>query len=181
MTRWITTALLLAGLSIIVVQPASGQDKPQTREGFFIGFGLGWGSLGCDDCGGEREGGFSGYLKLGGTVNEKLLLGFETNGWTKEEEGVRLSHANGSAVAYFYPQPESGFFIKGGLGVSNLDLGVSGFGSASETGFGLIAGLGYDARVGAMFSLSPYANYLYGSFDGGSTNVLQAGLGLTWH
>ncbi len=23
----------------------------------FTGFGLGWGSLGCDNCGGEREGG----------------------------------------------------------------------------------------------------------------------------
>lgn len=181
MKRTLGTAILCLGLMVIGTQDAAGQDRPQVREGFFIGFGLGWGSLSCDNCGGERESGLSGFLKLGGTINEKLLLGFESNGWTKEEEGVRLSHSNGSAVAYFYPQPESGFFLKGGIGISNLDLGIDGLGSASETGLGLVAGLGYDARVGAMLSLSPYANYLYGSFDGGSTNVIQAGIGLTWH
>jgi len=172
---------LSVGLSLTLPQPGAAQERPQVREGFFIGFGLGWGSLGCSDCGGEREGGFSGYLKLGGTVNDQLLLGFETNGWTKEENGVTLSQGNLSGTAYYYPQPEKGFFLKGGLGLSTLDLSISGFGEGSETGFGLIGGLGWDARVGSNFSLTPYANFVYGSFDGGSTNVVQAGLGLTWH
>lgn len=165
----------------VYASPAQAQGRPQTREGFFIGFGLGWGSLGCSDCSGERESGFSGYLKLGGTVNEKLLLGFESNGWVKDQNGVTLSQGNASAVAYVYPTPDSGFFVKGGFGLSTLDLSVSGFGNASDTGFGVIAGLGYDARVGTNFSLTPYGNFVYGSFDGGSTNVFQAGLGLTWH
>ncbi len=174
-------SLILTALCLAFVQPLQAQARPQTREGFFIGFGLGWGSLGCSECDGEREAGLSGYFKLGGAVNEQLLLGFETNGWTKEEDGVTLSQGNGSAVAYFYPQPNSGFFIKGGLGLSTLDLEVSGWGSDSETGLGLVGGVGYDARVGRNFSLSPYANVLHGSFDGGSTNVFQAGVGLTWH
>lgn len=181
MRRIIGVTFLTFALGIVLAQPTAAQERPQTREGFFIGFGLGWGSLGCSECSGERESGFSGYFKLGGTVDEQLLLGFETNGWVKEEDGVTLSQGNGSAVAYLYPQPESGFFIKGGLGLSTLDLSVSGFGSDSETGFGLVGGVGYDARVGADFSLSPYANIVYGSFDGGSTNVFQAGVGLTWH
>ena len=172
---------LSLGLSLGLPGQSSAQARPQVREGFFIGFGLGWGSLGCSDCNGEREGGLSGYLKLGGTVNDQLLLGFETNGWTKEEDGVTLSQGNLSATGYFYPQPDKGFFVKGGLGLSTLDLKLSGLGSGSETGFGLIGGLGWDARVGSNFSLTPYANFVYGSFDNGSTNVIQAGLGLTWH
>jgi len=120
-------------------------------------------------------------LKLGGTVNQQLLLGFESSGWVKEESGVTLSQGNGSAVAYFYPSAEGGFFIKGGLGLATLRLDIAGWGGNTETGFGLVGGLGYDARVGNNFSLSPYANFAFGSFDGGSTNVIQAGLGLTWH
>lgn len=173
--------MVVAAMALLLVpQSSAAQSRPQTREGFFIGFGFGWGSLGCKDCG-DREAGVSGYLKLGGTVNEKLLLGFESNGWAKEQNGVTLSQGNASAVAYFYPTAESGFFLKGGLGVSTLKLDVSGFGSGSVTGSGLVIGLGYDARVGDNFSLTPFANLVTGSFDNGSTNVIQAGLGLTWH
>jgi len=181
MRRLLTHLFLVLVLSSIPAHALVAQSRSQTREGFFIGFGLGWGSLGCSDCSGERESGFSGYLKLGGTVNDALLLGFESNGWVKEESGVTLSQGNFSAAAYFYPSPESGLFLKGGLGLSTLRLDVSGFGGDSTTGFGVVAGLGYDARVGTNFSLTPYANFVYGSFDGGSTNVIQAGIGLTWH
>lgn len=177
------TTLAVAMLATIVAIPsaAEAQGRPQTRDGFYIGFGLGGGTLGCSDCLGERETGLSGYFKLGGTVSDKLLLGFETNGWWKEEDGVTLSQGNASAAAYLYPSPLSGFFLKGGVGLSTLDLSIQGLGSDSETGLGLVLGLGYDARVGTNFSLTPYLNFVYGGFDGGSTNVWQAGLGLTWH
>jgi len=181
MQRLVTRVFLALLLCSIPAQGIVAQSRPQTREGFFIGFGLGWGSLGCSDCSGDRQSGFSGYLKLGGTVNDRLLLGFESNGWAKKEGNVTLSQGNYSAAAYFYPTAESGFFLKGGLGLSTLKLDVSGFGSGSETGFGTVIGLGYDARVGTNFSLTPYANIVYGSFNGGSTNVFQAGMGLTWH
>lgn len=110
--RVLVAAILMAGC---IVEPVSAQVRPQTRDGFFVGFGLGWGSLGCSDCDGEREPGLSGYFKLGGTVSDQLLLGFESNGWYKEEDGVTLSQGNLSAVAYLYPAPASGFFLKGGL------------------------------------------------------------------
>jgi hypothetical protein len=58
---------------------------------------------------------------------------------------------------------------------------LAGVGDAAETGVGVNMGLGTDIRLGSNFSLTPFANYLYGSFDGGATNVLQAGLGVTWH
>ncbi len=180
--RTIAMAVLAAALVLATnAEPAQAQSRPQTREGFFIGFGFGWGSLGCSDCSGERESGLSGYFKLGAAVNQRVLLGFESNGWFKEQSGVTLSQGNGSAVIYLYPNPESGFFIKGGIGLATLNLDVSGFGSDNVTGFGLVGGLGYDARVGRNFSLTPFGNFVYGSFDGGSTNVIQAGIGLTWH
>ena len=158
----------------------SGGAHPHTREGFWIGFGLGAGSLGCEDCG-DRETAFSGNFKLGGTINPHFLLGAETNGWYKSESGVTLTYGNLSAVAYYYPSVTSGFYLKGGLGVANLKADVDAFGSDSETGSGAVLGLGYDARVGRNFSLTPYVNVMGGSFNDGNLNVVQFGLGFTWH
>ena len=66
--------------------------------------------------------------------------------------------------------------MKGGVGYSVLDNGF-----ANESGFGMIAGLGYDVRVGRNLSMTPVANWFRGSFSGASANVLQLGLGVTSH
>jgi len=72
-------------------------QHPQTREGFWIGFGFGYGSLGfsCSGCSGT-EGAPSGYLKLGGTLSPNLLIGGETDGWTKSISGTTLTAGNAS-------------------------------------------------------------------------------------
>jgi len=176
---WCIALTLIALVGAAAPSDVEAQ-RPHTREGFFIGFGLGLGTLGCDDCD-EREAGLSGYLKLGGTVNDRVLLGFESSGWTKEESGVTLSQGNASAVVWFYPTAASGFYLKGGLGLATLDLTIEDVGSGDETGAGVTLGLGFDARVGSNFSLTPYGNLVVGNFDGGSTNVVQVGIGLSWH
>ena len=173
----------LAGLGfLLVASPVWAQvAEPAARRGFWIGFGFGHGSLGCDECGGEREGSLSGNLRLGGTLSQKVLLGFETNGWYKDEGGATLTMGNASAVVIFYPSQTGGFHLKGGLGVSRLELDLDGFGRLSETGAGALLGIGYDFRVGRNFSLTPYLNGLGGNFDGGTANFWQIGLGVSWH
>ena len=159
---------------------SSGTGRPHTREGFWIGLGVGAGSLGCEDCS-DRETSWSGSFKLGGTINPRFLLGVESNGWYKSEDIAALTYGNLSAIAYFYPSETSGFHLKGGLGLASLEAEVDGFGSESEIGTGAVLGLGYDARVRQNFSLTPYMNFMAGSFDGGTANVVQFGLGFTWH
>ncbi len=180
--KWSSFLLLLA----ITVAP-SGVAAQADRGGFFIGFGLGAGSLGVED-GDERETALSGYFKLGGAINDKVLLGAETNGWVKNEsEGgadATVTSASLSAVAYLYPSPTSGFYLKGGVGIARLDLEASGFGltyTDSENGTALSAGVGYDMGFGGRFALTPYANLIYSSFEGGSTNLFQAGFGVNWY
>ena len=51
----------------------------------------------------------------------------------------------------------------------------------SEGGWGALLGLGYDMRVGQTTSITPVLNYFRGSFDGGSADVLQVGVGVTFH
>jgi len=161
-----------AFFAILLASSASAQQA-QTRQGFWIGGGLGYGSLGCDGC--DRVGAPSGYFKLGGTLRQNILLGVETNGWTKSELGNRLTMGNVSGAVYWYPMT-NGMFVKAGAGYSVLDSGI-----ASTSGFGLLGGVGYDVRVGRNLSITPVANWFRGSFDGGSANVLQIGLGVTSH
>jgi hypothetical protein len=158
-------------------------QQAQTRQGFWIGGGLGYGSLGlsCSGCGSvDRTGSVSGYFKMGGTLRQNFLLGIEMNGWTKSEGTGRVSMGNLSGAAYWYPMPTQGLFLKGGAGYSNLtaDDGIS---SASDGGFGLLGGLGYDIRAGRNLSITPVANWYRGAFNGGSANVLELGLGITSH
>jgi len=179
----LSKALLVAGGLALALTPQARAQHPQVRDGLWGGFGIGFGSLGCEECD-ERSTSFSGYGKIGGTVSRKVLIGFEASGWVKEEDGATLSMSNGSAVIYFYPSLEGGLHLKGGLGVSVLELSLD-FGggtlSDSETGGGGMLGIGYDIRVARNMSLTPGLNFLGGSFDGGSANFWQLVVGLTWH
>jgi hypothetical protein len=154
------------------------QGNPQTREGFWISFGFGYSSLGCENCN-DRVSGTGGYLRMGGTLSQRLLLGGEANGWSKSQGNTTLTVGNVGPVLLFYPSATSGFYLKGGLGLSTAELDLGGF-SGEETGAGITLGLGYDARVGRGFALTPYFDILSSSFDGGSVNMVAFGLGFTW-
>jgi hypothetical protein len=182
-SRYVAVGGILLALVVAIPHDAEAQGRPQTREGFFIGFGFGYASFSCEGCG-DREDGVGGHLKLGGTLSPSVLIGAESSAWTKDEGGSRITHGNLSAIIQFYPMPESGFFLKGGAGFSRLEVSASGGGfsaTASDEGFGFTAGAGYDVRVGDNFSLSPYGSYQWGDFEGGSANHFQVGLGVTWH
>ncbi|MGH8245753.1 MAG: hypothetical protein ACREUU_04905 [Gammaproteobacteria bacterium] len=189
----------LATLGGLAAGVASAQ-RPQTREGFWIGFGFGGGSAGlscntsfdpaCANL--TRETGFTGHLRIGGTLSPKVLLGGESTAWTKKESGVTAQLGNLAAVVYFYPAPATGFFVKGGPGFSyhREDDGTT---TLTGTGFGFTIGAGYDVRVGTNISLSPVANFYWGSVgelsaNGASSsgfglkqNVFDFQLGITFH
>jgi len=176
------TALALAVITACLAGSALAQQprQPPLRHGFWFSGGLGYGSLGCQNCGG-RTGALSGNISLGGTLSQKVLLGVSTNGWTKSENGSSLTVGTLTAAIRFYPSPTGGFFMTGGLGLGTVSAGVSGFGSASETGVAALLGLGYDIRVSRTVSLSPYWNGFALSYSDGDANVGQIGLGITVH
>src|ERR1051326_2876780 len=129
------TAFALAAITACLVGGALAQQprQPMQRHGFWFSGGLGYGSLGCQDCSG-RTGALSGNISLGGTLSPKLLLGVSTNGWTKSDSGATLTVAALTAAVRFYPSPVGGFFLTGGLGLGTVSDGVSGLCSASQTG-----------------------------------------------
>ena len=174
----VVVALLLLDVSVVQAQ------KAQTRKGFWIGFGFGYGSFGvsCDGCNSNREGSMSGYLKMGGTISPHVLLGGETNGWTKSESGATITAGNASFAAYYYPDTAGGVFLRGGFGISNFH-GDDGFGTTiNETGGGATIGAGYDLRVGTNSSITPVLNWVWGKpHDSFSQNFFQLAVGVTFH
>jgi hypothetical protein len=178
MQRFVSSILCAAALLVSGAAPTVAQANPQTRDGFWIGFGVGSGSLGCDDCG-SRESAGSGYLKMGGTINQQLLIGGQIDGWSKSTNGATLTFANVAAVVYFYPWVDGGLYLMGGVGGSSIKVDVGQF-SNQTNGTGYTVGLGYDWRVAKSFALTPYVTVIGGHFDGGNANMYHLGLGFTW-
>ncbi len=192
-------SLMLTGLLLGLGASLAAAQHPQIRQGFWISFGLGYGSahLTCDSCTNTTVGGVAGFIRLGGTLRPNLRLGGEIDGWTHHYSATTTLPSadevvsNVTAAVYFYPMPASGLFLKGGLGISNYYFTCCG-GSVTGTGAGFIAGLGYDIRVGRNFSITPTGDLWYGHVgDVKSAGLLQGtdwkqavvsfGLGATFH
>ncbi len=164
--------------SLSMVGTIQAQSAP-TRDGFWFSGGLGYGSLGCANCG-SRESGLSGGLSLGGTISPRLLLGVGSEAWTKSEQGVTLTVGTVDARVRFYPSATGGFFLTGGVGVGSI-TGSFGGSSSTETGVGMILGLGYDVRIASNASLTPYWNGFAMRNSNTDANVGNVGLAITLH
>ena len=179
-----TIRCVLVGALLLAAGTADAQHP---HQGFWIGFGLGAGVNTADGFEDSRAGG-AGYLRLGGTVSPKVLLGGEFSGWGRTVDDVTVGAGNTSFIVQFYPGANGGVFLKGGLGIATIRVSTDVLGvdvSATETGFGTTIGLGYDARVGSSIFLTPNVDLLWQTYDIAGANADQAivlfTLGLTWH
>ena len=176
---------VLQGLAVCVISSLSvagvaQAQNAQIRDGFWVSGGLGYGMLGCEDCG-DREGGVSGGLSVGGTISPRFLLGVGASGWSKSEDGATLTVGLVDARIRFYPRTTGGFFLTGGIGLGSVTGSFSGLGSATENGPGVILGLGYDWRVSPNASITPYWNGYGMKNDNMDANVGQLGIAVTLH
>ena len=170
-----------AAVVAIAVSAASAHaQNAQIRDGFWFSGGLGYGSLGCDNCSGSRTGGLSGGLSLGGTISPRFLVGVGSDAWAKSEQGATLTVGTLDARVRFYPSATGGFFLTGGLGVGTISGSASGY-TATETGLGMLFGLGYDVRVARNASLTPYWSGFAMKSSNADANVGQVGLAITLH
>lgn len=159
---------LVAALAPLLSVPAAAQ-RPH-RSGFWVELGSGPGAvrIGCGGCADVTlSGGTTGYLRLGGTLTDKVMLGVESFGFTDERFGfaahdtsVTAENTTLGAVVLWYPW-RGGVFLKGGVGLAGGRFTVkadTGQGAVNEgTGVGLTFGVGYDLRLSRKFALSANA------------------------
>ena len=197
----ILIAILLASSRLVQAQ-ANGW--PNTRQGFWISFGVGDGS-GRINCtyfcllsSYNRDFGHSGYVRLGSTLPPHILLGAETTGWLRDHYSQDVV-VSASAIALWYPQRAGAAYVKVGVGgtrfrryhataatLDGMDI--------RATAPSVTLGVGYEVRAGRGISLAPWVTYLatptvalHGFTAPPLTraqfnvNILQGGLGVTWH
>jgi hypothetical protein len=175
--RKITGSLMgTLALALCLATQLAAQDGDARRQGFWFNIGLGYGTadFNCDNCGDtDREGGLGGNLALGGTLSEQFLLGVESDGWYKEESGVKSLFGNLTLAAYLYPSASTDFFLKGGVGLASYRF--SNGGSEDDMGIGLMAGAGYDIPIGRNTSITPTVTFNFGAMGdhAGAESVTQ--------
>lgn len=176
-------------LAILLLLPGflEAQSVAQPHQGFWIGFGFGGGvnlSKGLDN---ERLTSGAFYVRLGGTPNQRLLLGFEAIGWARERDDVILSRGNATFTGMWYPCRCGGVFLKGGIGsaaVSRDDHSGNDHHTDTKGGFGTTLGVGADLKIGRNLYLTPNLDWLFQKFDSdvaNSNHLFLFTLGLTWH
>lgn len=180
----------LAILFITLIPVAAAQAQSDTSRGrlwLSAGVGGGWNRVSCAICRGDRTLGPTGYLRIGATIHDGLMLGTEANGWLRArgEDGHEWSGAIG-AVAYLYPRPQGPLFVKAGINFLSYHAPED----LSTGSVGVQLGGGYEFHIGDRLLITNYMNLLASSFgslhtadvrvvDDVSVSMLQIGIGIT--
>lgn len=189
--RVLYATVAAAVLAATTLGAQSGRNK---REGIWIGIGAGPGNAGtyCDQCPEDRTWGFSGSVRIGGTIASNLLLGFETNGLLGTVDTVDSRLGFASVTATLFPSTYNNFFVKIGLGGMRYYAAQPGT-EIDALAPAVMGGIGYEFEVGrGNLVVVPYFNYCASTSvdvkvngqplptSSISVNLFQLGLGLLW-
>lgn len=178
---FVVAALLLCASSASAQEGRDGAESP-AHAGFWLSGGIGAGTTDSDS---DEDSGPAGYIRMGGTPSDRVLLGGELIGMTREIGGVDVSQGNATFSVLFYPSAPGGFFVKAGAGVASATVSSEvpgGTLTSDESGFGFTLGGGYDIRLGSNLYLTPNLDLLFQSFDEfADSNLFLLTVGLGFH
>ena len=182
------SVLSTAALLLLAATPAQAQ-RSAVHEGYWISFGFGGGTAFGDDAfDGDSKFGGAGFLRMGGSPSQQLLIGGEIIGWGTEQDNVRIGRGALMFTAMYYPSPKGGFYLKGGAGFAGRsaewDIRVGDLTATvkeDQGGIGLGAGLGMDIQLGRNFFLTPALDFVYTGTEGDGASLLLFTVGATWH
>lgn len=149
------------GAAALVLSLLASPARAQEPSGFWASAGLGTGmhQLSCDVCRGDRNGGWTARLALGGSLSSHLRLGGELQGWTDATEGIRSTFVAVAPTLYWFPSPvRTRYFLMAGLGVTRFRAADS-TDALSATSVGVLAAVGYEFRIGRQYALTPFAGF----------------------
>lgn len=172
-------ALLLAAAPLEQIEAQRpGIRERERHRGFWLGFGAGggWDDFQWDF--GNRGRSAALYLRMGGTVNQHVLVGAELIGLNRDELAGEFTRGNVMASALLYPARQGGWFLKTGFGFAGQD-----FAGFEQEGVGASIGTGFDFRMGrnSNFYITPNVDVLVQFFDNNTNAALLFTLGATWH
>lgn len=164
-------------------QAARAARPPKTREGWYIGFGIGGGDgrvaneIETTNFEQLHQGGRTNVFmnfKAGATLTPKLLLGGDMSMLVSGAEAAGISTSLGilnmDAVLTFFPTGR-GFFVRGGAGLSSISYTRDtpfGDQEGSASGLNVMGGVGYAFWLGGQFNLTANLDFSrqgYGESD----------------
>lgn len=175
----VSGALLLAAAPLDQLEAQRpGIRERERHRGFWLGFGAGggWDDFQWDFGNQGRSSAF--FLRMGGTVNQQVLVGAELIGLNRNELAGEVTRGNLMVTGMLYPSSDGGWFLKTGFGAAGREL--AGF---EKEGIGAILGTGFDFRMGrrSNFYLTPNVDVLFQFFEDNTNTALLFTLGATWH
>lgn len=171
-----------------------GAPPPLERQGVTFGLGFGFGAMEddsgpieCFDCSYSPLAG-SFDLHVGGMLRPELALLGELwfQGQTLDSTGANALVQSMAMVALQYwltPQ----LWIKGGLGVSRLDLsyddGYAAFSDTIDTGGAVLGAIGYEVFYSPRFAIDLGLRLGAGTYDGIDEQISTVilGVGFNWY
>jgi len=186
--------ILVLGVICLAAPSTASAGHPHARDGWVAGFSLGGGpgKFSLKDGGSsstEPGGKFAG--RLGKALHPQITLGLEMDGWARTEStdvgDLNFYFVNFLLTGTFFPSTTGGFYLRGGLGGSTITVDqVQGNTTVGfdEGGFGLLAGAGYEWRLGAKTALGIGAGYNHLFISGDVFDSSQFGfiaLDLNWY
>jgi hypothetical protein len=197
-------------LAILVVCAGglSAQQQPATdahaapRRGFWVAMGVGRGTVDADcyACYGGGTGGYSGYLRLGGTPGPHFRLGLEADAWRGSETVAPLptdrdkSLRAATLVLLWYPRATGALHAKVGAGEARFVQNDPVIGKLTSTAVIGSLGLGWEVGLLRHTSLDLFVDglagfpglfYINGERNYGGRNIkvhlVRPGIGVTWH
>jgi hypothetical protein len=179
--------------------PAPMRRRDHVRGAWYIGFGMGGGGgTATSSFTVPRTNDFSDYVgpdptqlamnfQVGATISPSLLLGADIQALAALSSdpvyGDSQFQLNSYDVAVTWFPWETGFFVKGGVGLSALAWSIDGAGSDTYRGVNVMGGLGYALWIGQTFNLTLNLDATAAKLDGDfeSARMTNVYLGFMWY
>jgi hypothetical protein len=181
---------------VMAEKSAAYVPRYHTRDGWFIGFGVGTGgatlygdgtfaTIG-DVVGADAKVGALRF-EIGATLSDRLLLGLELMGVGTQQETAgsvgRVAVLDADAVFTFFPDAD-GLFLRFGGGGSLLHVRQAGETDVHK-GYNGLVGVGYAFWVGERFNLSVRVDHSRARYEKKSavetTELWSAAVGFDWY
>ena len=152
---------------MLLAAPAWAQraDRPH-RSGLWVELGAGPGRvrIACSGCTNVVAAGApTSYFRIGGTVSDRVVIGFEVFslldrafGFSLGDTSTTAETATATVVVLWFPG-RRGFFFKGGVGLAAGQFTVPGTAGADTSnggGIGLTYGIGWDFAISRKFAIT---------------------------
>jgi len=169
-----SSAILLLCLACVAFLPAAGRAvEPAPRDGFFVGLGIGGGSLSWENLDGDRASEMSAIYsgRAGWALKPDLLLGLEVWGWAKNydilltsgDQSIDARFLAYTAAVTWYPN-NGGFHLRGGLGAGKLNLDSESESAVlveTKGGFTVLGAMGWETYFTPHFALGADGTVTY--------------------